>query len=183
MPLVPPYPVFIDSKVIGGFGRGSAELGIPTANIPPSDFLASGIPYGQTGIYFGLSKISGVYGTLSRQPAADGDATKPPENVITLTEKPLMPEDACVLPMVMSVGWNPFYGNTEPSAEIHVVHKFADQFYGADIKIAVLAYIRPESDFVSKEALIAEIMNDIRIAKEKLQEEDFKVVAENEFFQ
>ncbi|KAK9492336.1 riboflavin kinase-domain-containing protein [Lipomyces doorenjongii] len=182
MPPVPPYPVFIDSHVIGGFGRGSSDLGIPTANIPASDFLASGIPKGQTGIYFGLAKISGAYGTLVRHSSPEENGPKPPATEIVRTEKSIVPEDGVVLPMVMSVGWNPFYGNSEPSAEVHIVHKFAEQFYGADIKLAVLGYIRPEQNFASVEALIEEIMNDIRKAKEFLAEDGFKQIESNEFF-
>ncbi|KAJ8096700.1 riboflavin kinase-domain-containing protein [Lipomyces tetrasporus] len=182
MPPVLPYPVFIDSHVIGGFGRGSSDLGIPTANIPPSDFLASGIPKGQTGIYFGFAKISGTYGTLVRHPSPEDDASKPPSTEIVQTEKPILPADGVVLPMVMSVGWNPFYGNSEPSAEVHIVHKFVDQFYGADIKLAVLGYIRPEKNFESVDALIEEIMTDIRKSKEYLAEDGFKLIESSEFF-
>ncbi|KAK9367304.1 riboflavin kinase-domain-containing protein [Lipomyces kononenkoae] len=182
MPPVPPYPVFIDSHVIGGFGRGSSDLGIPTANIPPSDFVASNIPKGQTGIYFGLAQISGTYGTLVRQPSPDGNGSKPPVTEIIQTENSIRPEDGVVLPMVMSVGWNPFYGNSEPSAEVHVVHKFTDQFYGANIRLAVLGYIRPERNFESVDALIEEIMNDIRKAKEFLAEDGYKQIESNEFF-
>ncbi|KAK9461893.1 riboflavin kinase-domain-containing protein [Lipomyces oligophaga] len=184
-----PYPVFIDSHVISGFGRGSSELGIPTANIPPSDLLASKIPHGQTGIYFGFAKVSGNYGTLKRIQAetsngdADPDATTtPPKSVIIPSNTPLSAPDAVVLPMVMSLGWNPFYGNSEPSAEVHIVHKFGAQFYGANIKIAVLGYIRPESDFVSVDALVEEIMNDIRLAKDALLTGPYAAVAESAFF-
>ncbi|KAK9236141.1 riboflavin kinase-domain-containing protein [Lipomyces kononenkoae] len=182
MPPVPPYPVLIDSHVIGGFGRGSSDLGIPTANIPPSDFLASDIPKGQTGIYFGLAKISGTYGTLVRHSPREGNGSKPPVAEVVQTENRIRPEDADVLPMVMSVGWNPFYGNSEPSAEVHMVHKFADQFYGANIKLAVLGYIRPERNFASVDELIEEIMNDIRKAKELLAEDGYKQIESNEFF-
>ncbi|KAK9457791.1 riboflavin kinase-domain-containing protein [Dipodascopsis uninucleata] len=180
MPLTEPYPVFIASKVISGFGRGSADLGIPTANIPPADLTASAVPYGQTGIYFGYAKVSGSYGGLVRE--ASSDSRTPAKSEIVPSVKPIEGADTEVLPMVMSLGWNPFYGNTEPSAEVHIVHKFKEQFYGADIKIAVLGYIRPESNFVSKEALIEEIMNDIRIAKEKLAKAEYATIAQNAFF-
>ncbi|KAK9449932.1 riboflavin kinase-domain-containing protein [Limtongia smithiae] len=181
MPPQAPYPVFISSHVIGGFGRGSAELGIPTANIPPEALMASAMPKGQTGIYFGLSKITGTYGTLVRHKAAAEGA--PPSNEIVKSTKAIATADATVLPMVMSLGWNPFYQNKEPSAEIHIVHKFQEQFYGADIKIAVLGYIRPESNFVSVEALIEEIMNDIRIGKETLALEGYREIAADAFWE
>jgi len=34
-----PYPLQMEGKVIHGFGRGSKELGIPTANLPVDDNL------------------------------------------------------------------------------------------------------------------------------------------------
>ncbi|KAJ8402032.1 hypothetical protein AAFF_G00372670 [Aldrovandia affinis] len=51
-------PFFCRGKVVRGFGRGSKELGIPTANFPesvvehlPADF--------STGIYFGWASVGG----------------------------------------------------------------------------------------------------------------------------
>ncbi|KAF3225014.1 riboflavin kinase, partial [Orbilia oligospora] len=79
-----PYPVRLSGKIISGFGRGSKELGIPTANIPTEglpEFIESGIYYGWAGLQ------SSECGSSSDR----GDA---------------------VFPMVMSVGWNPFYKNT-----------------------------------------------------------------------
>ena len=33
--------------------------------------------------------------------------------------------------MVLSMGWNPFYGNTKKSFETHIIHKFDQDFYGS----------------------------------------------------
>uniref|UniRef100_UPI0035900CC6 riboflavin kinase n=1 Tax=Myxine glutinosa TaxID=7769 RepID=UPI0035900CC6 len=95
--------------VVKGFGRGSKQLGIPTANLPESvvDQLPEGFP---TGIYHGWANVGG------------GDVHK----------------------MVMSVGWNPFYNNTKKSMEVHIIHKFDEDFYGQDIRAVVLEYIRAE---------------------------------------
>ncbi|KAK7204041.1 hypothetical protein BZA70DRAFT_281371 [Myxozyma melibiosi] len=174
-----------NSRVIGGFGRGSSELGIPTANIPSTALTAltqSGIPATQTGIYFGLCKVAGVYGSLERREREKEEEEGPPQSTIVPSTTEITDADATVLPMVMSLGWNPFYHNTELSAEVHVVHKFRAQFYGAKIKLAVLGYIRPESDFVSVEALVEEIMRDIEYAKEKLGEDGFREFVEDGFW-
>ena len=49
-------PVFAHGEVIRGFGRGSKELGIPTANFP--DAVVDGLPEQiETGIFFGWAKV------------------------------------------------------------------------------------------------------------------------------
>jgi riboflavin kinase len=81
-------------------------------------------------------------------------------------------QEGKVHPMVMSLGWNPFYKNerltavriailrrtTLPSSlrlihrakEIHVMHDFKSDFYGHDMQAVVLGYIRPELDYISR---------------------------------
>lgn len=75
-----------------------------------------------------------------------------------------------VYKMVSSIGWNPYYKNEKKSMEVHLLHKFNDDFYGKEIKVIITGYIRPERDFSSLEELIKEIKNDIAIAEQKLEE-------------
>jgi len=70
--------------------------------------------------------------------------------------------------MVMSLGWNPFYKNERMTAEIHILHNFNSNFYGHDMKVVVLGYIRPELDYTSREGLIEDIETDKRVAKASL---------------
>ncbi|MCO5585220.1 hypothetical protein L7F22_039152 [Adiantum nelumboides] len=77
---------------------------------------------------------------------------------------PIISRDARVYPMVMSVGWNPFYNNTTKTAEVHIIHKFSQDFYGLEMRVVVLGYIRPEYNYVSKEALIDDIEMDKKVA-------------------
>ena len=51
------------------------------------------------------------------------------------------------------------------------MHSFPRDFYGVQMKLLVLGYIRPELDYVSKEALIEDIRTDIEIARLSLQRE------------
>lgn len=68
--------------------------------------------------------------------------------------------------MVMSVGWNPYFNNAEKTIvspmcilcmsylfqfvtvfvkqEPWLLHEFGDDFYGEDLRLAVVGYIRPE---------------------------------------
>lgn len=82
--VAPPYPVYLQGWVTRGFGRGSKDLGCPTANLPDSSI--EGVPL-ETGVHFGFARVVA-------SPA---------------------PHDA-VYPMVMSIGWNPFYNNETRTA-------------------------------------------------------------------
>lgn len=58
-----------------------------------------------------------------------------------------------VCEMVMSVGFNPFYNNSVRSAEVHIMKEFEDDFYGHEMRVIVLGYIRPELNYISKGSL------------------------------
>ena len=137
-----PFPLRLSGPVVKGFGRGSKELQIPTANIPISGLNVGGCSDIESGVYFGFASLY--------PSAAAADAPT-------------------VFPMVMSIGWNPFYKNTVRSVEVHIVHKFATDFYGAEMRLCVLGWIRPELDYVSREALIRDIQTDISVGVNSLR--------------
>ncbi|XP_014205498.1 riboflavin kinase isoform X2 [Copidosoma floridanum] len=84
--------------------------------------------------------------------------------------------------MVMSIGWNPFYKNDKKSMEIHLIHKFDNDFYGKELKIIILGFIRPEMDFKSVDDLIKEIQSDIEIAKKSLDHPSMVEYKSDPFF-
>lgn len=152
----PPYPIFSSTQVFAGFGRGSSDLGVPTANIPSDSYseilsLTSSIE-GETGIYYGWAAV--YPSSIDREEVTrKARETAVPSNrqVNYNYGAALGPEEkGVVFPMVMSIGWNPFYHNVDRSAEIHIIHKYAQTFHGADVRYVVLGYIRPELDYVSK---------------------------------
>eukprot|EP00937_MAST-01D_sp_MAST-1D-sp2_P001920 g1920.t1 len=65
---------------------------------------------------------------------------------------------------VSSVGLNPFFGLEEKTVEPHLLHEFDDDFYGADMKLVLCGFLRPEWNFPSLEALITAIKNDCSVA-------------------
>jgi riboflavin kinase len=73
--------------------------------------------------------------------------------------------------MVMSIGYNPFYKNTVRSAEVHVLHEFAADFYGVDMRLLILGFIREEKDYSGLDALIADINLDCEVAGRSLARE------------
>ncbi|CAN6671128.1 riboflavin kinase [Trichomonascus vanleenenianus] len=168
----PPFPFRVDSTIISGFGRGSSDLGIPTANVPHDAFDC--LQDFETGIYYGWAQVRA---NDEEQKAESGG-----REVDYSFGKNLGHGDCGVFPMVMSVGWNPFYHNKEKSAEIHIIRDFKKQFYGARMKLIVLGYIRPELDYISKEALIDDINMDIKVAVNCLERDGYKAYKTDEFF-
>ena len=78
-----------------GFGRGSKELGIPTANIPLAGLSVGGHEEIESGVYYGWAGI-------------DVDE----QGVRVVEEKKEEGAKGGVWPMVMSIGFNPYYNNT-----------------------------------------------------------------------
>lgn len=203
-----PYPIYLRGQVEKGFGRGSKDLGCPTANLP-AKVVGPGSLLTTTGVYFGFARVlpqdpddadltdsedmlaintdttasqqedldddenevvlgaspmneqgepfpdpssgsvksrqnsrtcpSHPAPTLASTGTASSSAANPQPAASTPAEAlagslsapvspttarsrrrrkrvPLAPEDAHVFPMVMSVGWNPFYKNTHKTA-------------------------------------------------------------------
>ncbi|KAK6932487.1 Haloacid dehalogenase-like hydrolase [Dillenia turbinata] len=70
--------------------------------------------------------------------------------------------------MVMSIGWNPYFNNVEKTIEPWLLHSFDEDFYGEELHLTIVGYIRPEANFSSLESLIARIHEDGRIAERAL---------------
>lgn len=151
-----PFPIYYSNRIIAGFGRGSAELGIPTANLP----VTGAFDILEPGIYFGWCRLS-----PSEEKTQNCENKRGVE--FNYGEK-LCGDELLCLPMVMSLGWNPFYHNKEKAAEIHILSKFQHDFYGANVSLVVLGYIRPELDYTTKEALIEDINLDIERTRKAL---------------
>ncbi|OAX39166.1 riboflavin kinase [Rhizopogon vinicolor AM-OR11-026] len=154
-----PFPIQLSGPVQHGFGRGSKDLGCPTANLP-DESLPPMIAAAQTGVYYGYAQLT------------------PPEG----TSPTLPVPDTCVLPMVMSFGWNPFYKNERMTVEIHLLHEFASDFYGYNMKSVVLGYIRPELQYTSREALIEDIEFDKKVALKSLARPGYEMYMTDPFF-
>uniref|UniRef100_A0A6B2LPB7 riboflavin kinase n=1 Tax=Arcella intermedia TaxID=1963864 RepID=A0A6B2LPB7_9EUKA len=124
--------MFFSGRVVSGFGRGSKQLGYPTANLEKDAF--KNLEEALVGVYYGFAQV----------------------------------EDEVPHPMVMSIGWNPYFNNKEKSLEVHILKSYKDDFYGAQMKIIVVGFIRDMTTFSNLDELIKAIENDIKIAKEEL---------------
>ena len=94
----PPFPMRLSGPVVEGFGRGSSELGIPTANIPIAGLTVGGHQDVESGIYYGWCGVN-----------VDHDGS------LKLGEAEDLKERGSIFEMVMSIGWNPFYKNEKRS--------------------------------------------------------------------
>ncbi|KAG4438108.1 hypothetical protein IFR05_006429, partial [Cadophora sp. M221] len=155
-----PFPLRMSGKV----------LGIPTANIPVD--TTPWIETAESGVYFGWASLL----LPPSHPALEYTSSTPSQPSTTFTSASttsiasLSPPASAlekgwrVYPMVMSIGFNPFYKNTVRSAEVHVMQKFEKDFYGCEMRLCILGFIRKELDYVSLEALVGDIRTDIEVA-------------------
>lgn len=74
-----------------------------------------------------------------------------------------------IFKMVMSIGWNPYFNNKEKTIEPWLLHEFTEDFYGEELKLVIVGYIRPEVNFPTLESLIAKIHEDRRVAESALE--------------
>lgn len=155
-------------------------MGIPTANIPISGLDIGGYTDIESGVYYGWAGISLVTATEDETKASeptDGVVHSAPvaDDAGTTSAK------ATVYPMVMSIGWNPYYKNSKRTVEVHIMHKFEKDFYNALMNLSILGFIRPELDYVSKEALIQDIKTDIEVAERSLQRTAYQDLADDPY--
>ncbi|KAF2027154.1 riboflavin kinase [Setomelanomma holmii] len=182
-----PFPLKLRGPVIKGFGRGSRELGIPTANIPLSGLSIGGHDDLESGIYYGWCTLD--HSTISSSttsttvPSATDDTSTPlksSNHAVADLEYPTphATDDASsgntVYPTVLSIGYNPYYKNTQRSIEIHILANFPRDFYGATLSLIILGFIRPEYDYVNVDALVEDIRTDIRVAQRSLEREAYR---------
>ncbi|KAK4047188.1 riboflavin kinase [Microbotryomycetes sp. JL221] len=160
----PPFPVYLEGWVTRGFGRGSKDLGCPTANLPDSSI----VPYAttlSTGVYFGFARVS------------DPNETQNESAFPTMTG-----QHDDVYPMVMSIGFNPYYKNEKRTAEVHILHEYPSDFYGKELRVVMLGFIRPEYNYASLDALIDDINTDKQVAERSVNRQGYKQFERDEFF-
>jgi|TARA_B110000902_G_scaffold212260_1_gene243351 riboflavin kinase len=75
-----------------------------------------------------------------------------------------------VFKTVLSVGWNPHFEGTKKTVEPHVLHTFAEDFYGCEMRLLIVGYIRPQEKYSSLDELIAAIDADIECGRTSLDE-------------
>lgn len=133
VPAALPQVMVMRGEVSRGYGRGSAQLGVPTANLNEADFAGRLQPV-PTGVYCGWAVVEGAQGRAG----------------------------AVVHRAVVNVGYSPTFAGAENAQKIVEAHLlpggssgteaggaslFEAPFYGAQMRLLLCAYIRPEHKF------------------------------------
>lgn len=153
-------PLHMRAKVVRGFGRGSAEMGLPTANLDPAEISLNwqkelnddtvdvkNIPLG---VYFGYCQLEG--------------------------------DDSGKKIAVLNVGRRPSFVDkknyeNDVTVEVHCVEKNEDglafengkkQFYGETMSVECLGFVRPEMKFNGLDELVTRIKTDVGLSKNSL---------------
>lgn len=145
----------------------------------------------ESGVYFGWAGLSSSEATTQHPPGASGsyklmdaevyeEMNKSMDKTLNDSSKKSTSAGA-VYPMVMSIGWNPFYKNEVRSVEVHIMQDIALDFYESHMNLIILAFIRPEYDYVSVESLIEDIKTDINVAGRSLAREAYAQYANDPY--
>mmetsp|Transcript_13924 Transcript_13924/g.30229 ORF Transcript_13924/g.30229 Transcript_13924/m.30229 type:complete len:201 (+) Transcript_13924:164-766(+) len=182
-------PIRIISKVVRGYGRGSKDLGIPTANVSREKEVLScscgDFDHLPTGIYWGFARIGEK--PKNRDVASEGvcDGMEKDDNLVL----------GKVHLAAISIGYNPTYNNEEKTVEPHLIAntghplrhasstgetQFQD-FYDKTIILSVVGYLRPELPFEGLEKLTAAIKKDITDAERQAGKPDPETQSEQEW--
>lgn len=129
-------PVTVSGTVQKGFGRGSKDLGTPTANLP-GKLLDGMLEADRDGVYLGFGRVP-KYGDK-------------------------------IVKMVANLGRNITYGDVkERVLEAYLMSEFEEDFYGEEMRLCIIGYMRPELKFDSLDELMKHIRTDVDVAKAAL---------------
>ncbi|CAN0546968.1 unnamed protein product, partial [Ectocarpus sp. 12 AP-2014] len=149
-------------QVSTGYGRGSKKLGVPTANLPESQF-AENLRTLPTGVYFGWAALEGAASEEGEEDEGDasgggGDGGE------------------CPWKCIANVGYSPTFAgqeNAEKIVEGHLIGYegarvvassssvilplFCEDFYGRTMRMLLAGFQRREKKFASFPELVATI--------------------------
>jgi riboflavin kinase len=150
-------PLQLDAPVVTGFGRGSSQLGVATANMSPAALGAPLLASLRRGVYFGWARL-------------DGDAA-PRKAVLNVGVRPTFAPP-------------PGVGEPPQTVEVHLLHHYSGPFYGARLCVLALGFIRPELRFAGGvPQLLARIRTDVGVAATLLDAPEMAAHAADPFLQ
>jgi riboflavin kinase len=172
-------PIRLISTVVRGFGRGSSDLGIPTANLSREACNTDNFDDLPCGIYWGFCRIGEPQ---SESPTATTAVTASDDVYLGKVYK-----------TAVSIGYNPTYGNEKKTVEPHLIASATDErrhasscgetvlidFYDQPIRLSVVGHLRPELPFEGLDKLIEAIKKDICDAERLCDSTDDITLEEN----
>ena len=85
-------------------------------------------------------------------------------------------EDHLVHKMVINIGVRPTVNmGHDVTVECHILHQYTGDFYGQNLRVVMLGYLRPEAKFSSIDELVARIAADKAIASFQLDNTELRV--------
>lgn len=136
-------------------------------------------------MYFGWASLATCQATRESPPSTSPDYTLMKkdlyDDLLRICKQGSPDAAGAVYPMVMSIGWNPYYKNSVRSVEVHIMHDFHVQFYETHMNLIILGFIRPELDYESVEKLINDIKTDIDVAGRSLARPAYARFAEDPY--
>ena len=163
------FPHYATGKVVKGFGRGSKQLGIPTANYP--DEIVSSLPSQYTqGVYYGWAQVN------------DGNVYK---MVMSIGDNPYFKNEKKTMVLAKQYLFHKFiiiFQFFFLFKETYIMNKFENDFYESNLKTIMTGYIRPMVSFGSIDELIEAIHDDIEKANLALQEPNQQKYKDDTFF-
>ncbi|CAN0335748.1 unnamed protein product, partial [Ectocarpus sp. 8 AP-2014] len=182
---------YLRGTVSTGYGRGSKKLGVPTANLPESQF-AKNLRTLPTGVYFGWAALEGAANNEGEGGKGDasgggGDGGEGPWKCVA------------------NVGYSPTFAgqeNAEKIVEGHLIgyegvldwfvfseslcRRFffsaGEDFYGRTMRMLLAGFQRREKKFASFPELVATINKDVGDATTALDEPRFSAFKADAFF-
>jgi hypothetical protein len=151
-------PYVVQGSVVPGFKRGSKELGIPTGIALKCTTTCAVNCRSESEqarpIYKLCMDAARIHdSTLFHQLAANLDPAAFKAQIDGIPAGIYFGwatiDRSAPYKAILSIGWNPFYGNKEKTVEPHLVHKFEADFYGATMRLCICGWIRPEKNFSS----------------------------------
>lgn len=152
-------------KVLKGYGRGSRQLGFPTANLPQFDKHIEDAKL-LNGVYCGWSKL-----------------------FINKNEISSNQRNYIAKPCVINIGISPTFVGKENPVRIIEVYLMSDDnnennlpkdFYGNTLRLFITTFMRPEWKFTSIASLIEQINTDVQNAKSILRENSSSPIIDKE---
>ncbi|KAG6541914.1 hypothetical protein Mapa_016742 [Marchantia paleacea] len=151
--LVPNYPIRVRGHVVKGFGRGSKQMGIPTANVDPNE-VPEEVLQMPKGVYCGWAQVLGE--------KLDAGVHRMAMNI---GNRPTFADADGV------------------TVEVHILHNYGDvDFYGKEMSFVVLGFIREEMQFKTLGELVRRIHADLEIARKGVEDDDMQHFATDEVF-
>jgi hypothetical protein len=143
-----PFPIKFKGKVVRGTGKGTEQLGIPTANLGgvPDD-----IKFRLKGVYFGWARILEAPGL--DPPSADWHEA------------------------IISVGPSPYASPSvvqKTVVAVHLLHSFDEQFHDAKVEAVVMGFLRPmKAAGTPDEEMLDAVTQDLWLAMASLSRENW----------